>query len=73
MNYNLFKINTVARNNGIRCYANLYIRKIIEIVTLGIRNEGCRKYLDVQSVIGRIGLLRAFEISLKSRNKPRHE
>jgi len=50
-------------------YANLYIRKIIEIVTLGIRNEGCRKYLDVQSVIGRIGLLRAFEISLKSRTE----
>jgi len=48
-------------------YANLYIRKIIDIVTLGMQNEGCRKYLDVQSVIGRIGLLRAFEISLKSR------
>ena len=45
-------------------YANLYIRKIIEIVTLGIRNEGCRK-----SIIGRIGLLRAFEISLKSRTE----
>ena len=25
-----------------------------------MHNEGCRKYLDVQSVIGRIGLLRAF-------------
>jgi len=28
---------------------------------LGMQNEGCRKYLDIQSVIGRIGLLRAFE------------
>ena len=46
-------------------YANLYIRKIIDIVTLGMQNEGCRKYLDVQSVIGRMGLLRAFEISLR--------
>ena len=56
-------------------YANLYIRKIIDIVTLGMQNEGCRKYLDVQSVIDRIGLLRAFEISLKSRPcaKRRHE
>jgi len=56
-------------------YANLYIRKIIDIVTLGIRNEDCRKYLDVQSVIGRIGISRAFEISLKSRScaKRRHE
>jgi hypothetical protein len=34
---------------------------------LGMQNEGCRKYLDIQSVIGRIGLLRAFEISLESR------
>jgi hypothetical protein len=48
-------------------YAKLYIRKITDLVTLGMQNEGCRKYLDVQSVIGRIGLLRAFEISLKSR------
>jgi len=56
-------------------YANLYIRKIIDIVTLGMQNEICRKYLDVQSVIGRIGLLRAFEISLKSRTcaKRRHQ
>jgi len=56
-------------------YANLYIRKIIDIVTLGMQNEGCRMYLDVQSVIDRIGLLRAFEISLKSRPcaKRRHE
>jgi hypothetical protein len=56
-------------------YANLNIRKITNIVTLGMRNESCRKYLDVQSVIGRIGLLRAFEISLKSRPcaKRRHE
>jgi hypothetical protein len=56
-------------------YANLYTKKIIGIVTLGIRNEGCRKYLDVQSVIGRIWLLRAFEISPKGRTcaKRRHE
>jgi len=26
-----------------------------------MQNEGCRKYLDVQGVIGRIGLIRAFE------------
>jgi hypothetical protein len=32
-----------------------------------MQNEVCRKYLDVQSIIGRIGLLRAFEILLKSR------
>jgi len=56
-------------------YAKLYIRKITDIVTLGMQNEGCRKYLDVHSVIGRIGLLRAFEISLKNRTcvKCRHE
>jgi hypothetical protein len=56
-------------------YANLYIKKITDIVTLVIRNEGCRKYLDVQTVIGRIGLLRAFKISVKSRTcaKRRHE
>ena len=46
-------------------YVKLYIRKIIDIVSLGMQNEGCRRYLDVQSVIDRIGLLRAFEISLK--------
>jgi len=40
-----------------------------------MQNEGCRKCLDLQSVIGRIGLLREFEISLKSRTclKRRHE
>jgi len=56
-------------------YTNLYIRKIIDIVILGMQNGGCRKYLDVQSVIGRIRLLRAFEISQKSRTcaKRRHE
>jgi len=56
-------------------YENLYIGRIIDIVTLEMRNEDCRKYLDVQSVIGRIELLRAFEISLKSRTcaKRRHE
>ena len=48
-------------------YAKLYIRKITDRVALGMQNEGCRKYLGVQSIIGRIGLLRAFEISLKSR------
>jgi hypothetical protein len=48
-------------------YAKLYIRKITDLVTLGMQNEVCRRYLDVQSIIGRIGLLRAFEISLKSR------
>jgi len=26
-----------------------------------MQNEGCRKYLDIQSVIGRIGLLSTFE------------
>ena len=26
-----------------------------------MQNESCTEYLDVQSVIGRIGLLRAFE------------
>ena len=44
-----------------KSYAKLYIRKITDIVTLGMQNEGCRKYLDVHSVIGRIGLLRASE------------
>jgi hypothetical protein len=48
-------------------YTKLYIRKITDIVTLGMQNEGCRKYLDVQSVNGRICLSRAFEISLKCR------
>jgi hypothetical protein len=56
-------------------YAKSYIRKISDIVTLGMQNEGYRKYLDVQSVIGRIGLVRAFEISVKSRTlvKRRYE
>jgi len=56
-------------------YVKLYIRKITDIVTLEMRKEGCRKYLDVQSVIGRIGLLRVFKISLKSRTcvKRRHK
>jgi hypothetical protein len=56
-------------------YAKLYIRKITDIVALGMQNEGCRKYLDVQSIIGRIGLVRAFEISVKSRTcvKRRHK
>jgi hypothetical protein len=44
----------------------IYLRKITDIVTLGMQNEGCGKYLDVQRVIGRIGLVRAFEISVKS-------
>jgi len=48
-------------------YAKLYIRKITDIFMLGMQNEGCRKYLHVQSIIGRIEPLRAFEISLKSR------
>jgi hypothetical protein len=41
-------------------YAKLCIRKINDIVTLGMQNEGCRKYLNVQRVSGRTGLLRAF-------------
>jgi len=41
-------------------YAKLYIRKITDIVFLGMQNEGCRKYLNVQRVTGRTGLLRAF-------------
>lgn len=41
-------------------YAKLYIRKITDIVTVGMQNEGCGKYLNVQKVIGRTGLLRAF-------------
>ena len=36
-------------------YAKLYIRKITDIVILGMQNEGFWKYLDIQSVIGRIG------------------
>jgi len=47
-------------------YAKFFIRKITDLVTLGMQNEGCTKYLDVQSIIGRIGLLRVFEISLMS-------
>jgi len=56
-------------------YGKLYIRKITDILTLGVHNESCRKCLDVQSVIGRIGLLRAFKTSLKCRTcvKRRHE
>ena len=56
-------------------YAKLCIRKITDIVVLGMQNESCRKYPDVENVIGRIGLLWAFEISLKSRTcvKRRHE
>ena len=27
-----------------KVFAKLYIRKIIDIVTLGMQNEGCRKY-----------------------------
>jgi len=41
-------------------YARLFIRKVTDLVTLGMQYEGCRKYLDVQSIIGRIGHLRAF-------------
>jgi hypothetical protein len=41
-------------------YVKLYITKITDIVTLGIQNEDCRKYLNVQRVIGRTGFLRAF-------------
>ena len=37
-------------------FAKLYFRKMTDIVTLGMQNERCR------TVIGRIGLLRAFEI-----------
>ena len=57
-----------------KCYAKLYIRKITGIIKLRMQNEGCRKYLYVQNVIGRMGLLRAFKISLKSRTcvKCRH-
>jgi len=33
-------------------YAKSYIRKITDLVTLGMQNEGCRKYLGVQSIIG---------------------
>ena len=52
-----------------------YIRKITDIVALGMQNKGFRKYLNVRSVIGRVGLLRAFKISLNSRTcvKCRHE
>jgi len=42
--------------------AKLYIRKITDVLTLGMQKEGCRKYLDFHGVIGRIGLVRAFEI-----------
>jgi len=28
-------------------YTKLYIRKITDIVTLGMKNDGCRKYLDI--------------------------
>jgi hypothetical protein len=58
-----------------KAYAKLYVRKITDIVTLGMQNEVRRKYLDSHSVIGRIGLLRVFEISLKRRKcvKRRHE
>ena len=34
-------------------YAKLYIRKITDILTLGMQNAGCRKYVDVQNIIGR--------------------
>ena len=56
-------------------YTSFNIRKITDIITLGMQNEGCRKYQDVQSVTGRIGLLTAFEISQKSRTcvKRRHK
>jgi hypothetical protein len=39
----------------------MYYKIIIDIVMLGMKNEGGRKYLDVQSVFGRRGLLRTFE------------
>ena len=42
-------------------YAKLYVKKITDIAMLGMQNEGCRKYLDIQSVIGRMELLRTFE------------
>jgi hypothetical protein len=48
-------------------YVKLYIRKIADIVMLGMQNEGCGKYLNVQKVIGRTGLLRAFLNFTKSR------
>ena len=48
-------------------HGKLYIRKITDIVMLWTQNESCRKCLNFQSVIDRIGLLSAFEISLKSR------
>jgi len=41
-------------------YEKLYIRNIIELCALGMENEICRKYLDVQSMIGKIGHLMAF-------------
>ena len=41
-------------------YEKLYIRSIIDLVMLGMENESCRKYVDVQSMIGKIGLLVAF-------------
>jgi len=43
-------------------YVKLYIGEIMDDVTLSIPNESCRMYVDFQRVIGRIGLLRAFEI-----------
>ena len=43
-------------------YAKLYIRKITDIVTSCMQNESCGKYIDLQRVIGRMGLLRAFAI-----------
>jgi hypothetical protein len=48
-------------------YAKLYIRKITDIVTVGMQNKGCGRYLNVQKVIGRTGLLRAFLNFTKNR------
>ena len=49
------------RNNGIRWKVmQNYVLENYCIAMLGMQNEGCWKYLDVQSIIERIGLLRAF-------------
>ena len=41
-------------------YEKLYIRKITDLVALGMQNKVCRMYLDVQRMIGKIGVLMAF-------------
>jgi len=59
--YNLFTIITVVFKETTKGYAKLYVRKITDIAMLLMQNEGCRTYLDIQNVIGRIGLLRSFD------------